>query len=425
MFQTAGMDPIHHPGGGLMGIRMQRSALLEQVVAATWLPSQPIRHATRFTVTSLATHQSRMEVRSCWNQLFCRNDRPGAIYQSDSYDEFRRESGDVVCNLPATTETEPNGVVGIVPLKATEIGLQFMLRSKLMYRLRPHGLMLLGSEPMLVEEPEAFDSLFLHLARHHPEASAISLMAVREGSFTWRHLATSAVIREHFYVYKPEGLRNCHAVEVPASLDAYHRGLGKKRRYNLQRQERLLSEHLGDELTLVAIDRASRLHELYRAIEQLGATDDAILSPEHYALACKHGLLLCYVLRAGSRVVGLALGSQCRRTFLVHRLFHDSSLQRFSPGTALWQHMLRDLIGNGRFDRVEMGFGDPAYRHHTTNIIEQRARILLLRRTVVNRLRIEAHRGFYAALASISQRMREIRLRRQGALPVAAKPDPS
>ena len=270
-----------------------------------------------------------MEVRSCWNQLFCRNDRPGAIYQSDSYDEFRRESGDVEGDLLAITETARNTIVGIVPLKATEIGLQFMLRSKLMYRLRPHGLMLLGSEPMLVEEPEAFDSLFLHLARHHPEASAISLMAVREGSFTWRYLATSAVIREHFYVYKPEGLRNCHAVEVPTSLDAYHRGLGKKRRYNLQRQERLLSEHLGDELTLVAIDRASRLHELYRAIEQLGATDDAILSPEHYALACKHGLLLCYVLRAGSRVVGLALGSQCRRTFLVHRLFHDSSLQRF------------------------------------------------------------------------------------------------
>ena len=90
----------------------------------------------------------------------------------------------------------------------------------------------------------------------------------------------------------------------------------------------------------------------------------------------------------------------------MHRIFHDAGLNKYSPGTALWQHILRDLIERAEFAQVDMGYGDPAYRQHTTNVIEQRARILLFRRTPANRLRIALHHGYYLALASIGGRLR-------------------
>ena len=47
-----------------------------------------------------------------------------------------------------------------------------------------------------------------------------------------------------------------------------------------------------------------------------------------------------------------------------------------------------------------MGYGDPAYRQHTTNVIEQRARILLFRRTPRQPPQDRClHRGYYLALA--------------------------
>ena len=116
----------------------------------------------------------------------------------------------------------------------------------------------------------------------------------------------------------------------------YHRGLGKKRRYNLQRQERLLQEHLAEEVELVSIDRVGRLPDLYAAIDQLGARDPAILTREEYELACRHGILLCYVLRTKSRTIGLAIGledtgrpSWCTGSSMTQ------GLNKYSPGTAL------------------------------------------------------------------------------------------
>nr|WP_321986087.1 GNAT family N-acetyltransferase [uncultured Lichenicoccus sp.] len=385
-------------------------ATLDRVAPATRRTISAVgaeRPTARFVVKALSTQQARTAIRSCWNQLLSSNDRPGALYQSDNYYDYRCETGDIDGDVLAVSGTAQGSIVGVVPLKATGIGLQFIARSAVFLRLAPQGLFLLGSEPMLVEDTDAFDGLFLHLLQHYPRAQAVSMMSVVVDSFTWRYVTTSKLITENYYLYMPEGPRNCHSITVPISLDAYQHGLSKKRRYNLHRQERLLQEHLAEEISLIAVDRVSRLPELYAAIDELRATDPAILSREQYELTCKHGILLCYVLRTPSRIIGLAIGSKSRRTFLVHKIFHDDSLNKFSPGTALWQYILRDLIERAEFTRVDMGFGDPAYRQHTTNVIEQRARILLFRRTLANRLRIAAHRGYYAGTADLKRRLRD------------------
>ena len=388
---------------------MQDLSMLDQIAPAIGQASvSPVAvpASRRYAVKALSTAHARTAIRSCWAQLLLSNNKAGALYQSDNYYDYRRESGDVEGDVLAVSETARGSIVGVIPLKATEIGLQFVAGTEAFLRLAPQGLFLLGSEPMLAEDTDAFDSLFLYLLQHYPQARAVAMMSVVVDSFTWRYVTTSALLRRNYYIYMPEGPRNCHSIAVPPSLDNYHRGLGKKRRYNLQRQERLLQEHLAEEVELVSIDRVGRLPDLYAAIDQLGARDPAILTREEYELACRHGILLCYVLRTKSRTIGLAIGSKSRKTFLVHRIFHDTGLNKYSPGTALWQYILRDLIERAEFAQVDMGYGDPAYRQHTTNVIEQRARILLFRRTPANRLRIALHRGYYLALASIGARLR-------------------
>jgi hypothetical protein len=58
---------------------------------------------------------------------------------------------------------------------------------------------------------------------------------------------------------------------------------------------------------------------------------------------------------------------------------------------------LKELIVDGQFTSIYMGYGNPAYRYRATNIIEYKGRVLLYRRSLKNRLRILA-RLIYSAL---------------------------
>ena len=50
-----------------------------------------------------------------------------------------------------------------------------------------------------------------------------------------------------------------------------------------------------------------------------------------------------------------------------------------------------------------MGYGNPTYRFLTTNIIEQKGRVLLFRRTATNHCRVLAHSGYSSLLNFIKE----------------------
>jgi hypothetical protein len=65
---------------------------------------------------------------------------------------------------------------------------------------------------------------------------------------------------------------------------------------------------------------------------------------------------------------------------------HDPAFNRFSPGPTLLHLLVADLIRRRSMDPIDLGFGEPAYQHSSTNVTESRAMVFLLRRSVANQM---------------------------------------
>jgi len=218
--------------------------------------------------------------------------------------------------------------------------------------------------------------------------------------YMWEYLNNSNIIGRLYYTHVLHGFRECHSVSIPSSIDEYYRGLPKKRRYNLLRQERQLEEHMGGPLSIFVVEEPEDLPELFRSIDALGlpSNNTALLSQRQYLSAARHKILRCHILKVGTAVIGIAVGMKSNDTCVIDRFFYDKALEKLSPGTTLWQTVLRHLIAEGVFIRVSMGYGSPVYRFRATNTIERRGRVLLFRRTFMNRCWIFTHTCYSSTL---------------------------
>jgi CelD/BcsL family acetyltransferase involved in cellulose biosynthesis len=347
-------------------------------------------------------------LRSAWESFARSRESPAAIYQSPEYFDYLQE-GDEQGHFDILTVKDKgtDAVVGIVPIKRWAYRLPFMFRARAFMEIRRRTIGILGSEPMIPENPRAFDELFLTFARRYPESQAIYMDAVPATSYLWHHLQTSRTIRGLYHTLVMDGFREWHSVPLPKSVNEYYKKIPRKKRYNLMRQERLLQSHCGHHLHLATIDKESDLQCLFEAMEKLLAKDtyNMVFRKDDYVHLSRHGLLHCYVLKSGEDIVGLLLGMKAGKTFKIDRLAHDPSLERFSPGTTLWQLVLKDLINKREFTSVDFGYGVPVYRHSSTNIIERKGRILLFRRSVANRCLILAYLCYSTAVRFVKNRM--------------------
>ena len=342
------------------------------------------------------------KLRSPWAKLHALQNSPGAVYQSAAYFDYLQEvHGAGTLGVLTVTEKDSDAIIGVVPVRRKTIDMPFAVGERRLLNLKVQGLSLLGSEPMAPREDGALDRLFELLTRKYPEADAIELDAVPLGGALWKYLTSSRIIADRYFVHVLHGFRDCHFITLPASVDDYLNRLTKKRRYNYQRQEKLLREHLALPLQLTLIDRPEQIGDLLAAMTRLGALSPAEIDAgrRDFTAAARHGFLYAFVLTAGDRIIGLTLGTKSKQTYRIHRFFHDKQLERFSVGATLWQLVLKRLIADAQFCDVDMGYGTPAYRYSATNTILQKGRLLLFRKTLANRARIVAH-SVFSALAN-------------------------
>jgi hypothetical protein len=343
-----------------------------------------------------------------WGILTSSRDSPATIYQSSKYFHYLQDIDqtgrlEILTVKDKTTDT----IVGVVPAKLWVYRLEFKLRARTLVGIRLESIGILGGEPMVPEEPDALDELFLAFTRYYPTAQVIYMDPVPSTSYLWHHLQTSPVVRKGYDALVLGGFRERHSVPLPKSLDEYHRKLSRKKRYNLARQERLLRDHCGNALELITIEKEEDLPTLFAAIKKLPTKDkpNFVFREDEYIHLSRHNLLHCYVLKSAENVLGLLLGMKAGKFFKIDRTFHDRSFEKFSPGTTLWQLVLKDLINGGEFMRVDFGYGLPAYQHRSTNIIENKGRILLFRRSIANRCLILAYTIYSAAINFIKARV--------------------
>jgi hypothetical protein len=344
-------------------------------------------------------HRSEL-LRRPWESLASSRETSTAVYQSPLYFDFLHDGNpDDLFVVLTVKDKRTDAIAGIVPVKLWTYRLRFTFRARTFFEIGRSSVGILGSEPMIPDDPRAFDELFAAFARQYPESQVIYMDAVPPTSYLWRHLQTSATIRSLYYTLVMDGFREWHYLLLPKSMDEYYKRLTRKKRYNLMRQERRLQAHGGYALRLVIINKEEDIHHLSAAMESClpKKKHDFFFRKEEYIRLSRFGLLHCYILHSGEDIVGLLLGTKAGKIFRISRLFHNHSMKKFSPGTTLWQLVLKDLISGGEFSRVDFGYGLPAYRHSSTNVVEQRGRVLLFRRTAANRCLVLAY-SFYSTL---------------------------
>lgn len=347
-------------------------------------------------------------LRQAWQSLSAHREEPGALFRSAKFFDYLTEAEpEVRLDVLVVEDVGAGEIVGVVPTKISLFELPFTLGNRIWWRLRLKRINILGSEPLVPETPEVYDGLFLTLSQRYPDAQVVYMDAVPLDSRLWQHIRTSRTVRRLYHIHVMHGFRQCHSVLVPSSIDAYRKKLGRKRRYNFMRQERLLQERIVSPLRLKTIEAPDEVPQLFEAMRQLKVSqkDHSSLSDREYACLSAHGFLLCFVLAAEDTVIGLVIGTRYGKTYKVHRIYYNEFFEKFSPGTTLWQIVFRNIIEKAEFSKVDMGFGTPAYQYRATNMVETRGRVLLFRRTFANRCRIFAHATYSSAVDFVKRRV--------------------
>ena len=176
-------------------------------------------------------------LRQYWELLFAKQETPGAVYQSPEFFDYLKETGEKTLDVITVKDRAMDAIVGVVPVQKASTQLPFFLGERTLARSRVKSLTLLGSEPMMPQDPDALDSLFLLMSEHYPESQVVDMDAVPEDGYLWKYLNASPVIKKSYDLHVLHGFRDCHSVDIPPSIGEYYRRLTKKRRYNLLRQE--------------------------------------------------------------------------------------------------------------------------------------------------------------------------------------------
>jgi hypothetical protein len=342
-----------------------------------------------------------------WQRLVEGSDNLYVQYQSPEWFSHLRDTAEPGVLPPIAVYDPAWRLIGLAPLIAADHDLGVTVRERVIWRARLRTVQVLGSQPLLPDDPALHDRVFETIAASAPETDAIYLHSVPLDSPLWRHLATSTRLAERFHVYVPGGERIFHLLAPPPTFDAYLRKFTAKKRYNLRRQARLLAEHGGGPLHLRRFERPEEVGAFITAARELvrhsrredrraSYLEDRGGGHSSIADAAQRGLLRAYILESGGAPRAFVLGYQYRSVFHYAEIGYDQRVARCSPGAVLLYLLIEDVIQHRPPKWVSFGIGDDAYKREFGTVRRADASVLLLRRTVANLARMRAHQALTA-----------------------------
>ena len=343
------------------------------------------------------------EVRCAWVKLIgCASDA-GRLGKSPEFVDHLRKINDPSRFHLVTLRDDSGTICGVVPLCLSGSGLKFEVSGRVLAESRLRAVRILGSVPLLPADPVAHDLFFAALQQEFSGCQAISMESVPTSSFLWGYVRESKYLKAKFISYAMHGVRMCHVIPLPATVEAYFANFSAKRRYNVRRQTRILRDHFRGRLELRIVDSPHQIGDLCNALTPKGefaglrcwgqSRTLTIDCREAESLAAK-GLLLIYLLMGAGRPCAALVGLKYEGVYYVDSIPRDRSLDRFSPGSTAVNVAIEEMIRNASICRVDLGFGSPTYPHSATNATEPRARLLLFRKSLLNRLRRFTHATF-------------------------------
>lgn len=294
-----------------------------------------------------------------------------------------------------------SGIAGVVPLQLVVRTIDTSLPAALQNLSSIRCAELLGSLPLTPVDAGVAAMMLDAVLEDVPEAQAIYFKSIPETS-AWADLimqAGSATRNGFGYVSRETAF---HSLELPGSYDEYLGQFGKKKRYNLKRQLRLMEEAYGGEMRVDCITREDQV-DLFLAANTTvvaeswkdpGLTAAYARTPTNharYADLARRGLLRGYLLRHGERPVACVIGYQFGDSYHYADIAYSRSDIQLSPGSVLLFLIIRDLIENTAVRRVNFGIGDADYKRQFGNRHGRDRAVWVMRATARNRAICAVH----------------------------------
>lgn len=306
----------------------------------------------------------------------------------------------------------------VAPMVRQRVPLRFEAGRKVRFSVNLEVQELLGSQMVGEHGFGEFSRMVEAAWTQYPEVDGLYLKSVSNDSALWAQLASEGWRIGRAAIYKPDGDRPFHYVRMPATFDEYLAGFSAKRRFNLKRQVRRMTEAFDGDLVVrrvvdptdvaFLVESATTVSmRSWRSKELERAVPDSIENVALLRSIAENGMLRAFVLIARGRPCAFIVGYQFgNSTFHYADLAFDEEFASHSPGTVLLLKAIESLIQNDQVANLNFGITDAQYKQVLGNRHVQDAALLILRPGVSNALFRNIHRGFRDAKRYARQFMR-------------------
>lgn len=355
--------------------------------------SRTTRSPDRYELNVATAYHDRPDILDAWHRILAEATGPETLYQSPQFFNYlidMAQGRDADYELFVVRRSIDYAIVGFVPVRPIGCKLDFRLGPVSLFKKTVRACQILGSVPLLDPAEEGLAEFVMQqLLERHAKCEVLYLQAVPEE-------AGAALPRSGgVSTYVLNGWRACHTQPLPDGVDAYLQKFSAKKRYNLSRQVRLLTEAAGA-LQVLRIEQPGQVAALLDAMVVIDPSYAAQRDAEQARLGClaRHGLLLSYVIRCGETDVAVVFGSHSSAVWHVHKISCQKNYLHLSVGTSAIHLALQDVLANFSFDHVDYGYGVPNAEFRSTHVLKARGHILLHRAHSGTALLLKLH-GMY------------------------------
>ena len=351
------------------------------------------RDAERYELNVATAYYDRPDILEAWYSMLAEATSPEAIYQSPQFFNYLvdMDSGrEASYELFVIRRSADYAIVGFVPVRTHGCDLDFRFGPVSLFKRTVRACQILGSVPLLAPDQEGLAEFVTEkLLARYATCDALYMQAMPEetGAVLPRCAGVSA--------YVLNGWRPCHTQPLPDSVDAYLQKFSAKKRYNLSRQVRLLTEAAGA-LQVLRIEQPGQVATLLAALAAVTASVEASDDAEQARLEslARHGLLLSYVIRCGDEDVAVVLGSRSSCVWHVHKIARLQKYVPLSVGMSAVHLAVLDVLSNFSFRLIDYGYGTPNAEFRSTHVLKSRGHVLLHRARSLTALLLKFH-GWY------------------------------
>lgn len=352
--------------------------------------SRTIRSPDRYELNVATAYHDRPDILAAWHRMLDGAASPEALYQSPQFFDHltdMQQGRDARHELFIVRRSIDYAIVGFVPVRTIKCALEFRAGPVSLFKRTLRACQILGSVPLLDPAEDGLAEFVVQqLFKRYAKCDVLYMQAVPEETGA----ALDGIAGASAYVLN--GWRACHTQPLPNGVDAYLQKFSSKKRYNLSRQVRLLTEAAGA-LQLLRIEAPGQVASMLDALAAIDASPAAERTAEQARLEslARQGLLLSYVIRCGDEDVAVVYGTRSASVWHIYKITCQQKYLHLSVGTSTIHLAVQDVLAHFAFKAIDFGYGTPNADFRSTHVLESRGVVLLHRARSGTALLLKVH----------------------------------